>query len=394
MDQQHSRIHSARRERGAVTAPVVLALFALGLAGLLVLGLMPKLRAKSLRTEAQAALLEPRAVYVATARKAKGPAEVALPGTVQPIETAAVYARTTGFVREFLVDIGDRVKAGQVLAVLDTPEVEADARSAQARANESEQNEKLSRVVAERARLLAEQGAGSRAEADQSEAQANSASAKVGTSRADLGRVNTLLGFRYVRAPFDGVVTRRNVERGTLVTAGSTTAVSSLFEVSKTEMLKVRIDVPQALAGAIHVGDAALLRAEGAEVTARVARTAGALDPITRTLRVEVAVPGSSGILAGSFVRVVLQGSTPARPILIPANALSPRPDGIAVFVVDADGKAQLRKVELGRELGVDVELRAGLAEGEAVIKNPPENLASGEAVKVLPDPAPAASAR
>jgi RND family efflux transporter MFP subunit len=251
---QHCRFFHAQI-RGSVTAPVVLGLSGLALAGLLVLGLMPKLKAKQLRAEAQASVNEPRAVYVTSARKAIGVSEIALPGTVQAKETAAVYARTTGFVREFLADIGDHVKAGQVLAILETPEVEADAQSAKARANESEQNQRLSRVIADRAKLLAQQGISSQAEAEQSEAQANSAAAKVDTSRADVSRVNTLLGFRQVRAPFDGVITKRNVERGTLVTAGSTSAVLSLFEVSKTDTLKVRIDVPQSLAGAIRVGD-------------------------------------------------------------------------------------------------------------------------------------------
>jgi RND family efflux transporter MFP subunit len=373
--------------RGAAKAPLVLVLGGLLLAALLVLGLMPKLKAKSLRSEAHSALSEPRAVYVAAARKASGASEIALPGTVQPLETAGVFARTTGFVREYLVDIGDHVKAGTVLAILETPEVEADAQSAKARANESVQNQRLSRVIADRARVLAEQGISSQAEADQSEAQANSAAAKVDTTRADVSRVNTLLGFRQVRAPFDGVITKRNVERGTLVTAGSTSAVLSLFEVSKTDTLKVRIDVPQSLASSIRVGDAAVVRSESAEATGRISRTAGALDPITRTLRVEVALPGSAGILAGSFVRVVLTAANAAPPILVPANALSPRSDGIALFVVDAENRAQLRKVELGRELGVDVELRSGVEDGDQVIKNPPENLASGETVRPLTEP-------
>jgi len=355
----------------------------LGALAIFGLGLPPKLRAKALRASALGDISGPRTVHVVLAKAAPTKGEVALPATVQAIETAKIYARTSGFVREYKVDIGDRVKKDQVLVVLDTPEIEAEARSAQARQKEFEQNEKLSKTTAERYRRLADVGVTSADQADQLEAQANSISASLDTSRGELSRVNTLLGFRYVKAPFDGVVTRRNVERGTLVTAGSNTGVTSLFEIARTDSLKAVVDVPQALASLIRPGDAAMVRADDVSVAGKVTRTSGAIDPLTRTLRIEVGLPGEGPILPGTFVRVGLTVESQRPRVIVPANALAPRAEGLFVFVVNGDNRVDARIVELGRELGREAELTGGLAVGDRVIQNPPEGLAGGDTVTI-----------
>lgn len=353
------------------------------LAVLLGIGIAPRLHRRSELQAAQAAIGQPRVVTFALAKVGAASGKVVLPGTAAPIETALIYARTNGFVRELKADIGDRVKEGDVLAVLDTPEMESDARNARARAGEMEQNAKIIRAQAERQSRMAEAGVGTQERADEAQARANSAEAALSASRSEVDRWSTMLSFRHVRAPFAGVVTRRNVEKGALVTAGSSAGVTSLFEVARTETLKITVDVPQGLAQHVRVGEAAQVIAGTLTVEGRVARTAGALDPGTRTLRTEVHVPGDKGVLAGSFVRVALSTHSASPPVHVPANALVARPRGNVVYVVGDDGKIQETKVTLGRELGAEVELVSGLSGGEKVVTNPPESLADGETVRL-----------
>jgi RND family efflux transporter MFP subunit len=370
-----------------VAAPwVLLTLGALALGAALVLGTLPKFKMGAARARAQASASGPRAVHVTPARLKDGPSRVVLPGSVVPWETAEIYSRTDGFVRQYFADIGDFVKAGTVLAVIDAPEIESEAKSAAARARESEQNEILSKTRADRYKRLAEAGVNSKEQADQYAVQANSATSAVDTSRAEVNRINTLLGFRVVKAPFDGVITARNVDKGTLVTAGSSAGVTSLFQVSRVERLRVLVDVPQVLASSVRVGEPATVILGQKAVQGRVERTAGALDPKTRTLRAEVTIAGDQGILAGSFVRVSLEAKTSQPPVLVPANALVPGAEGTFVFIVDAHGKLARISVEMGRELGVDAEIVKGLQGGEAVVKSPPESLAVGEPVRVVVD--------
>lgn len=369
---------------GSKTPWVVLVMSLCVLAVVVAVGVVPKLRMRAARAAAQEAAALPRAVHVARARLKDGPSAVTLPGSVVALETAEIYSRTDGFVREYRADIGDRVKAGDILAILDTPEVESQAKSAIATARAFEQNEQLSRTRAERYRRLADAGVNSREQADQYEVQANSATSALDTSRAEVNRMNTLLGFRIVKAPFDGVVTKRNVDKGTLVTAGSSAGVASLFEVARIEQLRVLIDVPQTLASSIDVGDPARVVSGQTSVKGVVQRTAGALNPATRTLRTEVVIPGDQGILAGSFVRVVLDLAMKEPPVIVPANALVPQAEGTFVLAVGPDGKVMGLPVELGRELGVEVEIVSGLTGTETVVKSPPESLKAGELVRVI----------
>ncbi len=361
-------------------------LFGIGavLALVIAVGAGPKVRMSEARAKAQEAAHQPRTVYVEEARKKDGPMTLMLPGSVVAWETAEIYSRTDGFVREYKVDLGDRVKAGDVLAILDAPEIESQARSAEAKVRELEENQRLSRTRAERYKRLAEAGVNSREQADQYEVEANTTVAALEASRAEVHRIRTLLGFRMVKAPFDGVVTRRSVEKGTLVTAGSTTGVTSLFEIARTEKLRVLVDVPQTIAPSVKVGDEATVLFGQTSVPGQITRTAGALDPATRTLRVEAVIPGDQGVLAGSFVRVSLNLTLAAPPVLVPANAIVPEAEGTVVFAVSGDGKVERRPIEIGRELGVDVEVVAGLVGGERIVKSPPESLREGDTVRTV----------
>jgi multidrug efflux system membrane fusion protein len=372
---------------------VVFGVAFVGLAALVGVGVVPKLNRRAELQAVQGTLGQPRLVTFAQAKVGDATGKVVLPGTAAPIETAIIYARTNGFVRDVKVDIGDRVKAGDVLAVLDTPEMESDARSAKARADETARNAKIIRATADRHTRLAQEGVSSLQQAEEAEARANSAEAALLTSRSDVDRWSTLLSFRYVRAPFSGVVTRRNVEKGSLVTAGSSSGVASLYELARMETLKVLVDVPQSLAQDIRVGESAQVSASSGALTVegRVARTSGALDPSTRTLRTEVHVPGDKGILAGSFVRVALNTHAATPPVRVPANALAARAAGNFVFVIGDNNKIEEKKVTLGRELGAEVELVMGLTGNEKVVTNPPESLSAGETVRLVEKKSPAA---
>lgn len=370
--------------RSSRTPLLVLLVFGAGLAAIIALGAIPKARMSADREAAQEAANQPRTVYVEEARLKDGPMTLALPGSVIAWETAEIYSRTDGFVREYRVDLGDQVKADQVLAVLDAPELESQARSAEAKVRELEANERLSRTRAERYKRLAEAGVNSREQADQYEVEANTTVAALEVSRAEVNRMRTLLGFRIVKAPFDGVVTRRSVEKGTLVTAGSTSGVTSLFEVARVEKLRVLVDVPQSIAASIRVGDEARVILGQNTVTGQIGRSAGSLNPSTRTMRVEVVIPGDQGILAGSFVRVSLSLTPAAPPVLVPANSVVPEAEGTVVFSVSGDGKVERRPIEIGRELGVDVEIVGGLSGGERIVKSPPESLRAGDTVRAV----------
>lgn len=370
--------------RSSRTPLLVLLVFGAGLAAIIALGAIPKARMSADREAAQEAANQPRTVYVEEARLKDGPMTLVLPGSVIAWETAEIYSRTDGFVREYRADLGDQVKADQVLAVLDAPELESQARSAEAKVRELEANERLSRTRAERYKRLAEAGVNSREQADQYEVEANTTVAALEVSRAEVNRMRTLLGFRIVKAPFDGVVTRRSVEKGTLVTAGSTSGVTSLFEVARVEKLRVLVDVPQSIAASIRVGDEARVILGQNTVTGQIGRSAGSLNPSTRTMRVEVVIPGDQGILAGSFVRVSLSLMPAAPPVLVPANSVVPEAEGTVVFSVSGDGKVERRPIEIGRELGVDVEIVGGLSGGERIVKSPPESLRAGDTVRAV----------
>lgn len=360
---------------------------ALVLLALLAIGIVPKLRREYALSNMVAAQQGPRAVNVAKVQRATEVSELILPASALPAESAAVYARVQGFVRELRVDLGDKVTAGQVLAVLDSPEIEADIRRAEGRVSEAKRNQALADTTTERFSRLAEAGASSKQLADEASAKKNSADALLTASQSDLDRLRSQFGFRLVTAPFAGVITKRNVDKGALVTPGSSAGITSLFEVSRIDTLRIFADVPQNFATAIKVGDEVTLISGATRVPAKVVRTSSALDPNTRTMRVEVHVPGDKGILSGSFVRAAFMAKDALPPVVVPANALVATGKGLVVYTVTYDEVTEV-PVQLGRELGATAEVISGLSGGETVVVNVPENLATGTKIRVaLPAP-------
>jgi membrane fusion protein, multidrug efflux system len=338
-------------------------------------------RVRALASSAQEAQ-GPRRVATIVARRAPALVDVTLPGTAQPILTTTLHARTTAFVRRLHVDMGDRVRPGQLLAELEAPEVEQELRVARARQAEAQQNVGLAQGTAERHARLAVDGVSSKQQADDARAQANSATAALQRTRAEVQRLAALRGYLRIVAPFEGVVTRRHVDSGALVSPG---AGPGLFEVSQTSALKVYVDVPQAFASFVQTGQKVVVAARGAaaKVEGKIVRTAGALDESTRTLRTEVHLPSTQGLLAGSFVNVAFSVSRAEPPVVIPAAALVVRKEGPQVFVVK-DGRARSRKVAIGIDRGREVEIVDGLSGGEALVLNAPENLTADEAVRAV----------
>ncbi len=363
--------------------PWVLAAFLLVLLGF---GVAPRLEKKEALDRREAGARQPPLVAAARVRRAEPKAELTLPGTVLPIQSASLHARLNGFVGRIHVELGDKVREGQLLAELEAPELQADRYRARARVDETERNLELARVSAERNETLAREGNVSHEVADDARARANSAEAALKSAKAELERLDALYAYRHVVAPFDGLITRRNVDRGALVTAGSGNGVTSLFEIAQVQTLKVYVDVPQSLAHDIRPGLEArisTLAAPARALPAKVVRTAGALDPATRTLRTEVQFSNEGGLFAGAFVRVRLLIERDSPPMLIPASALAVRREGPYVLVVGETDAVQQRTVVLGRDLGAQVEVLDGLSAEERVVLSPPDTLGDGLVVRV-----------
>jgi RND family efflux transporter MFP subunit len=364
----------------------VMAMIAAVLAGAVVIGVGPRLEQRDARARTLAQATGPKRVRVAAVRAGDEAHVLTLPASSTPIRQSTLYSKSTGFVRRYLVELGDTVKAGQVLAEIEAPETDEEIRLARARLAEARANVGIHQATSERTRSLAGSGAVSRQEADDALALANSADALVATRKADLKRLQALREYQQIVAPFDGVVTRRLVDSGALV-GPARSGGGPMFEIADVSTLRVLVDVPDSHAADVKVGNQAELyspRDPSRVVKGVVTRTSGMLETTTRTLRAEIEVPGDEAVLPGSFVYVRLQVPR-ARPVpTIPASALVVRKEGTLVAKV-ADGAVTLVPVKLGRDLGKEIEVLEGVAAGDEVVLQPPDTLESGQAVEVVP---------
>lgn len=342
--------------------------------------------------------------------------EVVLPGNIQAYTDSPIYARASGYLKAWQVDIGGRVKTGQLLAEIDAPEIDQQVRQAQsavtqteaaleqARANlaQGKTNEELARVTAQRWANLSAKGAVSKQENDQYQAQyqaqlANTqalekaiaaAQSNVESAKANLSRLQQMQGFEQVRAPFDGVVTARNIDVGALINAGNGGPAQELFHLASTARLRVYINVPQAYSqSAIAGGTADLTLSEfpGRHFTGKLVRTAESIDASTRTLLTEVDVDNPAGILLpGAYAQVHLKLSSAAPSMILPVNALLFRSEGLRAGVVRDGNIAHLVPIVLGNDYGTEVEVVSGIAPDDNVIINPPDSLTDGAPVRVV----------
>lgn len=361
--------------------------------GLGAVGVVPRLAQRDALAKTQAQVNGPRLVRTAPVAVGAPVAAITLPATSAPFFATQLYARSVGFLRKNHVDVGDRVKRGQLLAEIDAPETDEEINLAQAQLEEANANVGIVQNTLSRNTELAKVGIVSREQADQSQAQANSAAASVKTRKAALQRLSTLRGYQRVVAPFDGVITKRGFDPGALVGAS---AGVSLFEVAQVDSLRVFIDVPQSFAAGVAPGIDAVVFAPSAPaqtVAGKVTRASGVLDASTRTLRTEVLIPGDGTILPGAFVYVKLAIPRKQTPLVVPGSALLVRKEGTMLAQV-IDDKIKLALVEVGRDLGRELEITAGIKAGDRVVLNPPDDLSDGLAVQVVVDPPPSANGK
>jgi RND family efflux transporter MFP subunit len=386
---------------------IIGALAAVVLIGALAVGMIPKLRQQKTVDAAAAATAAalPR-VTVTVAQRMATDAERVLPGNSLPLLEAPIFARTTGYLKSRQVDIGDRVKQGQLLAEISAPDV--DAQLAQAKANlvQAQANLPLAEANAELAKttlardVKAGPGIGATLEQiDQDRAQVKVTAAQVETTRASVQvneaaveRFTVLQGFQKITAPFPGVITARNVDPGDLISADNS-ATKEMFHLMRTDILRVFVNVPQLFATGIKVGQSGVvyLRDDPSkQFPGKVTRSADALDPNTRTLLTEVDVPNPDNVLRpGMYLQVKFILDRNAMPVMIPAAALATRSGAPRVAILDAQHRVQYRTVQLGRDFGAEIAVIAGLNVGDTIVVHPGDDLPPGTVVEPVPLPKP-----
>lgn len=377
--------HAPTLRRAKLLTVAVLVLLALG-AGRTVYSRMAN--AKVL--DAQAANQGKVFVRVATPNAgAKGPT-VSLPGTLQGYVQSPIAARASGYMRKWHKDIGSRVKQGDLLAEIETPEIDQQLAQAVAARNQAAASMELARTTAERWEALRAKDAVSLQEMEERRSAYAQARANLAAADANVERLKQLEGFKRVVAPFAGVITRRNVDVGDLIDAGGG-AARALFVLSQTDPLRVYVNVPQTYTQLIKPGmEVNITQAEmrGQVFKGQVVRTSGAIDAATRTMQVEVNLPNRDGaLLPGAFVQVDLPlPSTGAT--LIPTNALMIRAEGTQVAAVGEDNKVTIKAVRVGRNYGQTVEVLGGVGPKDRLVLNPPDSLGNGDTVTIVAAPA------
>jgi RND family efflux transporter MFP subunit len=321
--------------------------------------------------------------------------ELTLPGSVQAFVEAPIYARTSGYLRMWYTDIGEHVKKSQLLAEIDTPEVDQQYRQAQADLATALANANLAKITDVRWRGLLANQAVSQQDADTRAGQAAASEATAASAQANVARLRELESFKRVVAPFDGVVTARNTDIGALINAGES-AGNGLFRVASMYKLRVYADVPEPYAPHMKPGIDVQLRFNehpGKDYPAALVRTAQALDPNLRTLRVELQVDNSQGeLFPGSYSEIHFKLPGSSSTWRIPATALIFRSQGLQVAVIGPDGRARLKRILEGRDFGTEVEVLSGISGDDQIIINPPDSLSDGGAVRIAAPrkPAPA----
>jgi len=317
--------------------------------------------------------------------------ELVLPGSLQAYEESPIYARTSGYLVRWYKDIGSRVQSGDLLATIDTPEIDQELNQSRAAREQIVAQLELAKVSAERWENLRKSDSVSAQEADQQTSGYRQAQANLAAADANVRRLEQLEGFKKVYAPFSGVLTKRNVDPGALINAGAGAAGRELFDIARVDPLRVYTSVPQAYAPYIKVGASTYVTLQefpGQKFSAKVARTAESIDPNTRTLLTEVDVPNRDGrLLPGSFGEVHFAVGSNVDKVTVPVNAMLFRAEGPRLAVVGPDSKVHLRPINIGRDYGTSLEILGGVSIGEQVIINPSDSLEDGQSVKVVESP-------
>jgi RND family efflux transporter MFP subunit len=326
-------------------------------------------------------------VSVVHAQRSDAHQSVTFPGNVQAFVETSIYARTAGYLKQWYVDIGGRVDAGQLLALIDTPEVDQQLRQAEAAKAQAQANLELAKTTADRWQSLLQSNSVSQQEVDQNASAYKARQADFEAAAANMDRLKYLQSFQRVTAPFSGIVTARNVDTGTLIANGNST---QLFKMARIDVLRVYVNVPEPYGNDIAPGLPAEIRvAEFVNRTfaGKVVRTAGAIDPASRTLLTEVDVPNPKGeIMPGAYAQVVFYLKAGVQPLVVPSNTLIFRSAGAQVAIV-VNNHARLRSVTIGRDFGTNLEIVAGIGDSDEIVLNPPDSLSDGQPVEVQQTP-------
>jgi RND family efflux transporter MFP subunit len=325
-------------------------------------------------------------ITVSTIYPGRAPASVTLdlPGQTQAYIQAPVFAQTSGYLKKWHFDIGSKVKENDVLAEIDTPEVDQQLAQAQATLKEAQAALWLSQATYDRDQDLLKKHVIAQQDFDNQAGDLKVKQATVNADEGSVGRLEALEAFKLVRAPFDGIVTARNTDIGALINSGSGNA---LFQVARVSPLRVYVSVPEAMAAYIKQGTKADLTFStfpGRKFPAEVVHAAGAIDPSTHTLLTELQIPNETGeLFPGAYAQVHLHTEGNAQSLLVPANVLLFRSEGTAVGVVNPEGRVEIKKIKIGRDLGTKLEVTEGISITDRVIENPSDGLADGMQVQV-----------
>lgn len=326
-------------------------------------------------------------VAITRPKRITGNQDVVLPGNMQPFTDAPIYARTNGYLKKWYADIGAKVKKGDLLAEIEAPEVDAQLLQAKANLATANANLQLAQTQATRWQSLIKTNAVSQDELDQKIGAFNADKALVAADEANVRNLQEQVSFEKITAPFDGVITARKTDIGALISAGAGASATELFHLASIDKLRVFVNLPEQDSRAAQAGAKAELflnEFPGRTFTGTIARNSNAIDPSARTLLVEIDVDNPTGqLLPGSYVSVHLKVPGAANAIVIPANTMLFRTEGVRVARVK-DGRAELVPVKIGRDFGDSLEVVDGLSMDDSLIVNPPDSLVSGASVRVL----------
>ncbi|MGH9717212.1 MAG: efflux RND transporter periplasmic adaptor subunit [Candidatus Acidiferrales bacterium] len=369
--------------RGLLAAIVVLLIVAL----VVIAGVLPRLKAEAdLKVETRGAAVP--TVAIIHPKPGKPRTEIVLPGNLQAFTDSPIYARTNGYLKAWYHDIGAHVKKGELLAVIESPEVDQQLDQSRADLNTAEANYDLAKITSQRYQNLLKSGSVAKQDVDNAVGDYEAKKAAVASAEANVKRLQELQSFEKVYAPFSGVITARNTDVGHLINSGAGSPATELFHISALRKLRVFVNVPQQYSTSIRPGLPAMLTLPefpGRNFKGVLVRTSDSIDASSGTLLVEVDVDNPTGeLLPGAYGEVHFQIPTAVPVLILPANALIFRSQGLQVGIVENGNHAELKSITLGRDLGSEVEVVAGLNPTDSVIVDPPDSLVSGELVRIV----------
>ena len=336
-------------------------------------------------------------VRLVSPERSESPDGLTLPGNLQAYIEAPIFARVSGYLKRWNVDIGAQVKAGQLLAEIDTPELDEQLAQARADLTSAQSNEKLAEITAKRWQNLRMTDSVSQQEADQKASDLAAKTAAVAAAQANVSRIQALESFKRILAPFDGIVTARKTDIGSLINAGSGTGVE-LFRVADVKKLRLYVNVPQIYAAKIKPGMTAYLSVPerpGERFAAVLKRTSGAISAASGTLLTELEVDNKDGLMTpGGYAEVKFDLAADKHLRRLPASCLVLRKGGVHLATVDKDNRVTLKKVEVGLDFGTEVEILSGLDANDRVIDSPPDSIEAGDVVRVEKDSEPGKQAQ